>query len=105
VYIFNVSAEHTTARHFARVISALDGWQCVYLDAYFNHPLRTVKLASTYLFANRMTKINNPTGAIEIFAAVRARYPGSRLVMNAAGELADQCRARIAELGIGASVE
>jgi len=36
---------------------------------------------------------------------VRARYPGSRLVMNAAGELADQCRARIAELGIGASVE
>ena len=37
--------------------------------------------------------------------AVRARYPGSRLVMNAAGELGEQCRTRIAELGIGDVVE
>lgn len=75
------------------------------LDAYFEHPLREAKPAYTYLFANRMTEIYNPLGAIEIFAAVRAKYSGSRLVMNAAGELGEKCRARIAELGIGDAVE
>lgn len=75
------------------------------LDAYFEHPLREAKPSYTYLFANRMTEIYNPIGAIEIFAAVLAKYPGSRLVMNAAGELGELCRARIAELGIGDAVE
>jgi glycosyltransferase involved in cell wall biosynthesis len=75
------------------------------LDAYFDHPIREAKPAYIYLFANRMTEIYNPVGAIEIFAAVRARYPGSRLVMNAAGELGERCRARVAELGIGDAVE
>lgn len=75
------------------------------LDAYFDHPLRTAKPAYTYLFANRMTEIYNPLGAIEIFAAVLAKYPGSRLVMNSAGELGEQCRTRIAKLGIGEAVE
>ena len=75
------------------------------LDAYFDHPLRAAKSAYTYLFANRMTEIYNPLGAIEIFAAVLAKYPGSRLVMNAVGEQGEQCRARIAELGIGEAVE
>lgn len=75
------------------------------LDAYFDHPLREAKPAYTFLFANRMTEIYNPIGAIDIFAAVRAKYPGSRLVMNAAGELGAQCWARIAELGIGDAVE
>lgn len=75
------------------------------LDDYFEHPLRETRSAYTYLFANRMTEIYNPIGAIEIFAAVLGKYPGSRLVMNAAGELGEQCRARIAELGIGDNVE
>lgn len=75
------------------------------LDAYFDHPLREAQSAYTYLFANRMTKIYNPIGAIEIFAAVLAKYPGSRLAMNAAGELGELCRARIAELGISGAVE
>ncbi|MHB0866210.1 MAG: glycosyltransferase [Thermoleophilia bacterium] len=75
------------------------------LDAYFEHPPREAKPAYSYLFANRMTEIYNPIGAIEIFAAVLVRHPGSRLVMNAAGELGEQCRTRIAELGIGDAVE
>jgi glycosyltransferase involved in cell wall biosynthesis len=75
------------------------------LDDYFSHPLREAKPAYTYLFANRMTEIYNPIGAIEIFAQVLAKHPGSRLVVNTAGELADACRARIAELGIGGAVE
>lgn len=75
------------------------------LDAYFEHSLREAKLAYTYLFANRMTEIYNPIGAIEIFASVLAKYPGSKLVMNAAGELGEQCRARIVELGIGDAIE
>lgn len=75
------------------------------LDAYFSHPIREAKRAYTYLFANRMTEIYNPIGAIEIFAAVQEKYPGSRLVMNAAGDLGELCRSRIAELGIGDAVE
>jgi glycosyltransferase involved in cell wall biosynthesis len=75
------------------------------LDNYFEHPLREAKLAYTYLFANRMTEIYNPLGAIEIFAQVLIKYPGSRLLMNAAGELDEQCKARIAELNISSAVE
>lgn len=75
------------------------------LDGYFEHPLREAKPGYTYLFANRMTEIYNPVGAIEIFAAVRAKHPGSTLVMNAAGELGASCRARIAELDLGKCVE
>lgn len=75
------------------------------LDPYFEHPLREAKPAYTYLFANRMTETYNPIGAIAIFAAVRSKHPGSRLVMNAAGELGEQCRTKIGELGIGDAVE
>lgn len=75
------------------------------LDDYFSHSMRGAKPDYTYLFANRMTEIYNPTGAIEIFAQVCSKYPSSKLVMNAAGELGDECRARIAKLGIGSSVE
>ena len=75
------------------------------IDAYFGHAPRAAKPAYTYLFANRMTEIYNPVGAIEIFAAVLARHAGSRLVMNALGELGEQCRSRVAELGIGRAVE
>lgn len=75
------------------------------LDDYFSHSLRKAKQAYTYLFANRMTNIYNPIGAIDIFAEVLVRYPGSRLVMNADGEMGDLCRARIAELDITDSVE
>lgn len=84
---------------------AVAGRYAADLDAYFGHPVRQAKPAYTYLFANRMTEIYNPIGAIEIFATVLAKYPGSRLVMNAAGELGEHCRAKIAELGIGDAVE
>mgnify|MGYP006088202749 CR=1 FL=1 len=75
------------------------------LDAYFEHSLRVEKEAYTYLFANRMTEIYNPIGALEIFVEVLSKYPGSRLLMNAAGELNERCRVKIVELGIGDAVE
>lgn len=75
------------------------------LDAYFEHPLREGKPAYIYLFANRMTEIYNPIGAIDIFAQVLSKHPGSSLIMNAAGEMGEACRSRIAELGIGDAVE
>lgn len=75
------------------------------LEGYFGHPLRERKPAYVYLFANRLTEIYNPIGAIEIFAAVLARHPGSKLVMNASGELGGSCRSRIAKLNIGEAVE
>jgi len=75
------------------------------LDDYFSHPIRKAKPAYTYIFANRMTPIYNPLGAIDIFAEIATRHPGSRLVMNAAGELGNACRERIAKLGVGDSVE
>lgn len=36
MYVFSICAKHTTARYFARAISALDGWKCVYLDSLFD---------------------------------------------------------------------
>ena len=74
-------------------------------DDYFSHPLREAKSAYTYLFANRMTENYNPIGAIDIFAQVLSRHPGSRLVMNATGELGEKCLTRIAKLGLGDAVE
>lgn len=75
------------------------------LDGYFRHPVRQTKDGYTYLFANRMTSIYNPLGALDIFAAVRERHPGSRLLMNAAGEMRPECTERIAALGIADAVE
>ncbi|MEZ5730170.1 MAG: glycosyltransferase [Burkholderiaceae bacterium] len=75
------------------------------LSDYLTHPLREAKLTYTYLFANRMTSTYNPIGAIDIFKQMLLKYPGSRLVMNAAGELGESCRARIDELGIDDAVE
>ena len=75
------------------------------LDDYMLHPVRAAKSAYTYLFANRMTDIYNPMGVIDIFAQVLQRYPGSKLVMNAAGELGPACRSHIAELGLVDAVE
>jgi len=75
------------------------------LDGYGTHPLRKPQPAYTYLFANRLTEIYNPLGALKIFALILAKYPGSRLLMNAAGELGELCRARIEDLGISESVE
>lgn len=75
------------------------------LDAYFKHRLRKAKPAYTFLLANRMTKIYNPLGGLEIFAEVQRRYPGSRLLMNSGGELGDTCRTKVRELGLTQSVE
>ncbi|MEK8049892.1 glycosyltransferase [Ideonella sp. DXS22W] len=75
------------------------------LDDYFRHPERKARSAYTYLFANRMTEIYNPLGAIDIFAAIRSRHPGSRLLMNAAGELGGICRERIAALALTEDVD
>lgn len=75
------------------------------LDAYFSHPFRNSKPAYTYLFANRMTEIYNPLGCLEIFFEIHRRYPASRLLMNADGELAEVCRTKISELGVAHAVE
>lgn len=75
------------------------------LDAYYSHPLRVAKPAYTYLLANRMTEIYNPLGGLAIFAEIHQRYPGSRLLMNAAGELGNACCTRIKELGLTETVE
>ncbi|MGX1308036.1 glycosyltransferase involved in cell wall biosynthesis [Amorphus suaedae] len=81
------------------------GRYAVDIDDYADHAPRTARSAYTYLFANRMTEIYNPVGAIEIFSAILTRHPGSRLLMNAAGELGERCRQKIAELDIGSAVE
>jgi glycosyltransferase involved in cell wall biosynthesis len=75
------------------------------IDVYLKHPLREKKPAYIYLFANRMTETYNPIGALEIFAQVLSRYPNSRLLMNAVGELAERCKEKIKELKLENSVE
>ncbi len=75
------------------------------LDAFFSHPLRRANSAYVYLLANRMTEIYNPLGGLEIFAEIHRRYPASRLLMNADGELGEVCRTKIVELGLTEAVE
>lgn len=106
--ILMVSADDAIAQYrddFGFADKVVGGRYAADLEAYFEHPLREAKPVYTYLFANRMTEIYNPIGAIDIFAAVADKYPGSRLIMNAAGELGDLCRTRIVELGLGGVVE
>lgn len=74
------------------------------LDDYFDHPVRLAKTSYTFLVANRMTEIYNPILAIEIFAKILEKYPDSKLLMNASGELSDQCTNKITELNIVNSV-
>ena len=75
------------------------------LDTYFSHRLRERRDAYTYLFANRLTEIYNPIRALEVFSEISRRYPGSRLLMNASGELGDRCRALVRVLELAESVE
>jgi glycosyltransferase involved in cell wall biosynthesis len=75
------------------------------LDAYFNHPVRKARPAYTYLFANRMTEIYNPLGTLDIFSVIYRKYPGSRLLMNAVGELAEQVIRKIRGLEMEGAVQ
>lgn len=75
------------------------------IDQYLNHPPREPKAAYTYLFANRLTPLYNPLGCILIFAKVLAQFPGSRLLINAAGEQAAECRSLIRTLQMENAVE
>ncbi len=75
------------------------------IDEQLKHPLRAKTGPYVYLYANRLTAIYNPILAIEIFDVVRKEYPGSKLLMNASGELLDQCQSRIRELGLFTEIE
>lgn len=75
------------------------------MDRYFNHPVRTRKDSYTLIYANRMTELYNPIGAVEIFAEVVKRYPKTRLKMNASGELRPAVESKLKELGVANSVE
>jgi glycosyltransferase involved in cell wall biosynthesis len=75
------------------------------LEAYLNHPLRKPASAYVYLFANRLVDIYNPLVALEAFAEIRNRYPGSKLLLNSSGPLLQECKATIASHGLEKDVE
>lgn len=75
------------------------------IDQYYKHPIRNRKDSYTLIFANRMTEIYNPVGAIDIFAEVLKRYPKTRLKINASGEMRQDVELRIRHYGIEKSVE
>ena len=76
------------------------------IDSYLQHQLRPVDRDSyTLLFPNRMTKIYNPLLVLEIFSVILLKYPHTKLLMNAAGEMAAECCAKIQELGLDNHVE
>ncbi|MDP2362472.1 MAG: glycosyltransferase [Ignavibacteria bacterium] len=70
------------------------------LDNYFLHPIRKAKAGLTLIFANRLTYIYQPLLAIEIFFEVLKRYPSTMLILNADGELRNECEALIVKLGL-----
>lgn len=80
-------------------------WYSADINPYFGHAPRNGGRPYTLLFPNRLTKIYNPVLALRIFREVAARHPGSRLRMNAAGELLEECRRLVSEWGMGESVE
>lgn len=75
------------------------------LDSYFSHPVRVKKDAYTIIFANRLTDIYNPLAAIRILAGVLKKFPGTKMKMNACGELRSQVESLIDEMGIADSIE
>jgi glycosyltransferase involved in cell wall biosynthesis len=75
------------------------------IDRYFEHPVRKPKEGYTYIFPNRLIDQYAPRLAIEIFAEIQAKYPRSRLKMNAQGDLLGECRDMIGRNGIEAKVE
>lgn len=75
------------------------------IDEHLRHPLRGEKNAYVYLYANRLTPIYNPMLAIEVFDVIQKKYSGSTMLMNASGELFDQCRSRIKELKLASKIE
>ncbi len=70
------------------------------IESYLNHPIRKPSKNFTLLFANRLIKMYNPIGAIEIFASLKKQYPNCKLHLNAKGELRNSCEEKIKELGL-----
>ena len=75
------------------------------IDEHLKHQLRDKRGPYVYLYANRLTAIYDPILAIEIFDVVRKKYRGSKLLMNASGELLEQCQSRIRDLELLTEVE
>ena len=77
------------------------------LDSYFCHSARVKKPNNdyVYLYANRLTDIYNPIGAIKIFSTILKSYPESKLLMNASGELRKECESLIDELSLERRIE
>ncbi len=75
------------------------------IDMYLSHQYREAKKRYTFIFANRLTSIYNPILAIEIFAEIGKRYPGSRFRINASGELLQECKDKVRILGLSDDVE
>lgn len=75
------------------------------IGKYYLIPKREKKEAYTIIYPNRMLDIYNPLGAVNIFAKVLARYPKTKLKMNAVGTLRPQTETRIRELGIEKNVQ
>lgn len=80
-------------------------WYSADINPYFGHAERNGEKPYTLLFPNRLTAIYNPLLALRIFRDVAARYPGTRLRMNAAGELLEDCRRTVSDWGMQDSVE
>jgi len=75
------------------------------IDSYFQHPIRHGGAPCRYLFPNRLIPEYNPIGAIDAFARLLDRHPGSTLRLNAQGPLQGDCERRIAEIGIAENVD
>lgn len=74
------------------------------IDDYFSHPVRSEKNSYNFLFPNRLIPIYSPLKAIQIFQEILSFSPGSKLFINAMGELRSNCEALIVKLGIAESV-
>lgn len=75
------------------------------IDRYYEHKIRRPKNNFTILFANRMTELYNPLGAVDIFYEVHKRHPCTKMKMNSAGEMREEVENLIRERDLEDCVE
>jgi len=74
------------------------------IDKNLQHSLRETKKNASLIFPNKLVHSYNPLFALEVFALIHKRYPGTKLTMNASGELRQDCVAYIQKNNLSDSV-
>ncbi len=74
------------------------------IDKNLQHKVRETTKNVRLIFPNRLDHSYNPLFALDVFALIHKSYPGTKLSMNALGELRHECAAYIQKNDLSDSV-